>query len=121
MKNAPQPHVMSSKRFALPLGQQGGMLIEFALISLVFYVLVALVVDIGRMIFTAQVLQDAARVAARELALIPLPPDATFAQALQDPTVVAQLFDPSELVIDLDSFATDADFQNHLEPSGRQP
>ncbi|MCA9421539.1 MAG: pilus assembly protein, partial [Nitrospira sp.] len=65
-----------------PLGpvasQRGGILIEFAFLSLVFYVLVALVVDIGRMVFAAQVLQDAARVAARELSLVPLPAAMTF-------------------------------------------
>lgn len=111
MKSAQHQYLMNSKKFPLLRGQQGGVLIEFALISLVFYVLVALVVDIGRMIFTAQVLQDAARVTARELALIPLPPNATFADALAEGTV----FNPSELVIDLDSFETDADFQDHLD------
>ena len=87
--------------------QRGGVLIEFAFLSLVFYVLVALVVDIGRMVFAAQVLQDAARVAARELSLVPLPAAMTFDQALQDPTVMAQIFDPALLVIDLDAFGDD--------------
>ena len=58
--------------------EQGGILIEFALLSLVFYMLAALVVDFGRMMFVAQTLQDAARVAARELAVIPLPANITF-------------------------------------------
>ncbi len=95
--------------------QHGGVLIEFALLSLVFYVLVALVVDMGRMIFSAQVLQDAARVAARELSLTPLPAAMSFDEALDDPTVKAQVFDTSLLVIDLDMFADDPAFQAFLD------
>ena len=95
--------------------QHGGILIEFALLSLVFYILVALVVDIGRMVFSAQVLQDAARVAARELSITPLPAAMTFEDALNDPTVKAQVFDPALLVIDLDSFADDPAFQAFLD------
>ena len=95
--------------------QHGGVLIEFALLSLVFYVLVALVVDMGRMIFSAQVLQDAARVAARELSLTPLPAAMSFDEALNAPTVKAQVFDTSLLVIDLDTFADDSDFQAFLD------
>ena len=83
--------------------QRGGVLIEFALLSLVFYVLVALVVDMGRMIFAAQVLQDAARVAARELSVTPLPAAISFEQALANQTVRAQVFDSALLVIDLDT------------------
>jgi TadE-like protein len=82
---------------------RGQALVEFALIALVFYFLVAGFVDIGRMIFTAQALQDAARVAAREFALTPLPASSTFEQALQDPGVLERVFDPKLLVIDLDA------------------
>lgn len=95
--------------------QQGGVLIEFALLALVLYVLVALVVDIGRMVFSAQALQDAARVAARELALIPLPAAMTFEEALQDPTVMAQVFNPDFLVVDRDAFPSEADFHVFLD------
>lgn len=94
--------------------QRGGVLIEFAFLSLVFYVLVALVVDIGRMIVSAQVLQDAARVAARELSLVPLPAAMTFEEALEDPTVMAQVFNPDFLVIDQDAFSSDEEFQDFL-------
>lgn len=94
--------------------QRGGVLIEFALLSLVFYMLIALVVDLGRMIFSAQVLQDAARVAARELSLTPLPAAMSFDEALADDTVRAQVFDSALLVIDLDTVTDDlacTDFQ----------
>ncbi len=83
--------------------KRGQALVEFALLALVFYFLVAGCVDIGRMIFTAQAVQDAARVAARELALTPLPASSTFDQALQDPGVLERVFDPKLLVVDLDA------------------
>ncbi len=95
--------------------QRGGVLIEFAILSLVFYVLIALVVDMGRMIFSAQALQDAARVAARELSLTPLPAEMSFQEALNDPTVRTQIFDPALLVIDLDTFNDDPAFQAFMD------
>lgn len=75
---------------------RGAVLVEFALVALVFYLLFAAAVTFGQAIFYAQVLQDAARVAAREMALVPLPADATFEEAL------AQVFDEEALVINLD-------------------
>lgn len=98
-----------------PRSQRGGVLIEFALLSLVFYLLIALVLDMGRMIFSAQVLQDAARVAARELSLTPLPAAMSFDDALDDPAVKAQVFDSALLVIDLDTFSDDLAFQSFLD------
>ena len=81
--------------------EQGGILLEFALLSLVFYVLVALVVDFGRMMFVAQTLQDAARVAARELAVIPLPANITFEEVLDQEIVQSRIFNTGNLVIDI--------------------
>jgi hypothetical protein len=78
-------------------------LLEFTLISLFFYILLALTIDMGRMIYAAQVLQEAARVAARELAVTPLPAEYTFQCALNDPEVISRVFDPGRLVIDLDA------------------
>jgi len=54
--------------------QEGAVLVEFALISLLFVVLAGAVFDYGRAFFAAQQLQRAGRVAAREIALLPLPP-----------------------------------------------
>jgi hypothetical protein len=96
--------------------ERGGVLIEFAFLSLVFYVLVALVVDLGRMVFAAQVLQDAARVAARELSLMPLPAAMTFEEALEVDEVKTQVFDQALLVIDLEAFGgDDVAFQTFLD------
>ncbi len=76
--------------------RRGAALVEFALAALVLYLLLIVVIDLGRMVYTAQVLQDAARIAARELSLLALPAEADFASAL--PAV----FDPEFLVIDCD-------------------
>jgi hypothetical protein len=72
-------------------------------------------VEFGRLMFSAQGLQDIARVAARELAVTPLPADITFEDALAhvDPgsgvaLVRERIFDPARLVVDLDCFADDA-------------
>jgi Flp pilus assembly protein protease CpaA len=86
--------------------RRGAALVEFALMSLVLYLLIAAGVEFGRMIFISQVLQDAARVAARELAVTPLPADSTFEDAL-NPALhpeVAQIWNPRQLVIDVDCF-----------------
>ena len=80
------------------------MLVEFSLVALVLYLLLAASIEFGRAIFDAQAAADAARVAARELALTPLPAGATFDDALADPTVKARIFDPDLLVVDLDAF-----------------
>ncbi|MCP9442416.1 MAG: pilus assembly protein [Nitrospira sp.] len=87
-------------------GERGGVLVEFALIALALYFLLGLLLDFGRLIFTAQALQEAARVAARELALAPLPAAMTFEDVLQDPTVRANLYDPARLVIPVTDDAT---------------
>lgn len=94
--------------------QSGQVLIEFALISLVFYLLMAATIDFGRMIFTAQMLQDAARVAARELALTPLPAASTFEDALAEPQVLQRVFDPNQLVVDLDAYPDSATLDAYL-------
>jgi hypothetical protein len=88
--------------------QLGAALIEFALMALVLYLLIAGSVELGRMIFVSQILQDAARIAARELSVTPLPAGYTFdclpgvtTCALADPTVEATIWDPTLLVIDI--------------------
>lgn len=91
--------------------ERGGVLVEFALIAFVFYLLAALVIEMGRMIFVGQTVQEAARVAARELSVTPLPAAMTFDEALQAPQVVTRLFDPGFLVIDLGAFPADEDLQ----------
>lgn len=95
--------------------ESGAVMVEFALIAFVFYLLIAMAIEMGRMIFIAQAAQEAAGVAARELSLTPLPASITFEEALQEPQVVTRLFDPDLLVIDLAAFPTDEDLQAFFE------
>jgi hypothetical protein len=87
-------------------GESGAALVEFALVSLVAYFLVAGGVEVGRMIFISQALQDAARVAAREMAVTPLPGMDPFETALQQ----SGIFDENVLVIDSSCPYTDDQF-----------
>ena len=108
MKNTPA-NFLRPNRPGMPYlrGERGGVLIEFALISLVFYMLVALVVEFGRMMFIAQTLQDAARVAARELAVTPLPANITFEEVLNQEIVQNRIFNTGNLVIDITGLTED--------------
>lgn len=98
--------------------ERGAALVEFALVSLVLYLLLAGTVEFGRLLFSANALQDVARVAARELAVAPVRANATFEYALScdanlDPDCLVDLkrrvFDPACLVVDLDDPAVAAD------------
>lgn len=80
---------------------RGSVLVEFAFICLAFYLLFAGTIELGRMITVSQIIQNAARVGARELALVALPPTMTFEQALQDPTVRDRIFDSRLLAVDV--------------------
>ncbi|MEZ6008601.1 MAG: pilus assembly protein [Planctomycetota bacterium] len=82
---------------------RGAVLVEFAFIALLMYLLIAVVIDFGRLFFSAHAVQDAARATARELATIPLPAGMTLEQALQDPVVRQRVYEPAHLVIDLDN------------------
>ncbi len=65
--------------------RRGAVLVEFAFVALGFYVLLMGTVEIGRMILSSQLLNNAARVGARELAMMPLPATMTFEQAMDVP------------------------------------
>ncbi len=106
--------------------ERGAVLVEFALIVIAFYLLFAGTFEIGRMVFSAQILQNAARVGARELALIPLPATYTFDKALgvnppystlpaADQANVDRVrelvYDPTLLAVDLSAYSDDASFQ----------
>lgn len=98
--------------------ERGAALVEFALVSIAFYLLLAGTIEFGRLMFDANALQDVARVAARELATAPVRADATFDYALtcdaaDDPNCLVdlkgRLFDPACLVVDLSDPAVAAD------------
>ncbi|MBM3820541.1 MAG: hypothetical protein FJW14_16195 [Acidimicrobiia bacterium] len=100
------------------MNERGGALVEFALVSVVLYLLLAGTLEFGRVMFDANALQDVARVAARELAVAPVRADATFEYALtcdaaSDPGCLvdlrARVFDANCLVVDLSDAAVAAD------------
>lgn len=79
----------------------GSVLVEFAFIALAFYLLFAGTLELGRIVTVSQAIQNAARVGARELALVALPPTATFQDALDNPTVKARIYDARLLAMDV--------------------
>ncbi|MBI4887199.1 MAG: pilus assembly protein [Acidobacteria bacterium] len=100
------------------MGERGGALVEFALVSVVLYLLLAGTIEFGRLMFDANALQDVARVAARELALAPVRADATFDYALSCDAasdagclvdLKGRVFDPACLVVNLDDPAVAPD------------
>ncbi|MFN3240630.1 MAG: TadE/TadG family type IV pilus assembly protein [Planctomycetota bacterium] len=93
--------------------QRGALMVEFAVISLLLYLLLAALLSFGTMIQAGQVAQDVARLAARELALTPLPATSTFEQALA--ATDDRIFDPNQLVVDLDAVANSGqDLDEHF-------
>jgi hypothetical protein len=85
----------------IPSRRSGSALVEFAFIALVLYFLLAFIIEFGRIFYSAQAVQSAADVAARELAKVPLNPTAKFVDALEDPVVLERIYNPTFLVVDL--------------------
>lgn len=79
------------------------MAVEFALIALALYLVLAGMLSLGRWMAVQQSSQDAARFAARELALFPLPPEFSFTDALGNDAFRSAVYDPDFLVVDLEA------------------
>jgi hypothetical protein len=92
--------------------RSGAALVEFALIALVLYLLLAVTIEMGRSLYSAQLVQQAADVAAREISRTPLPPNVTLEQMLYDRTlpsnarVLRDIYNEDYLVVDLDKQLT---------------
>ncbi|MEZ6129762.1 MAG: pilus assembly protein [Planctomycetaceae bacterium] len=84
--------------------RSGQALVEFAVVALVMYLLLAAILTFGHALYVAQGLQTAADLAAREISRTPLPAVSTFEDALDDPNVRERIFDEALLVIDLEQF-----------------
>lgn len=98
-----------SHRSGLHRARRGAVLVEFALVALVLYVVLAAVIEFGRALLLAQGAQAAADVAARELALAPLPASLTFDQALETAYVRERVYDAAFLAIDVATQIPDVD------------
>lgn len=96
--------------------RRGSSLVEFALVSLVLYLLLAAIVTFGQALFVAQGIQQAATVAAREIALLPLPADASFEELLAS-GAFQSVYSDDYLVFDLDELGTNQDFFRDIVPS----
>ncbi len=92
-------------------GRRGSVLVEFALIALILYLILAATVEFGRALMAAQLLQQAADIAAREVARTPgLPVVGTLTDwdntsdtnaAFNNTVVLQTIFDPQYLVVDI--------------------
>lgn len=89
--------------------RRGSVMIEFAFIAFAFYLLFAGTIELGRMVTMSQTIQNAARVGAREMALIPLPPTWTFDQALASEEVRTRIYDPYLLAVDVSTAVASPD------------
>lgn len=82
--------------------RRGQSLVEFAVISLVTYMLLAAILTFGHLLFVAQGAQQAVDSLAREISRTPLPAESTLEDALED-NEVKRIYDEHYLVIDLDN------------------
>jgi hypothetical protein len=81
--------------------RRGQALVEFAIVALVMYVLLAATIEFARAFFGAQTIQSAADLAARELSRAPLSATYKFADALQDPIVKQSVYSEDFLAVDV--------------------
>ena len=102
--------------------RRGQALVEFAVVSLVLYMLLAAILTFGQILYSAQGIQQAVDTAARELSRSPLPANDTFSQALADSGVQSRIFDERYLVLSIDARLQSDDFQwwahNRRFPAG---
>ncbi|MEZ6110803.1 MAG: pilus assembly protein [Pirellulaceae bacterium] len=95
--------------------RRGQSLVEFAVVALVVYMLLAAILTFGHALYVAQGLQTAADLAAREISRTPLPAVMTFDDppnptnedeggAIHHSDVRGRIFDEAFLVIDLEAF-----------------
>ena len=95
-----------------PRTRRGQSLVEFALVALVVYMLLAAILTFGHALYVAQGLQAAVDVGSREISRTPLPANITLDNpaddsepgALHHDDVRSRIFDEAFLVIDLNAF-----------------
>lgn len=98
-------------KFARRVRRRGQSLVEFAVVALVVYVLLATMLTFGHALYVAQGLQTAADLGSREISRTPLPANITLDNPADDPEpgalhhddVRSRIFDEAYLVIDLNA------------------
>jgi len=99
--------------------RHGAVLVEFALVALVMYLLLAAILEFGRMFYCAQTVQAAADFAARELSRTPLSPVdvPTLEIALGTQVVRETVYTEDYLAIDVSEQAGDLiEYLDSLDP-----
>jgi hypothetical protein len=105
----------SASRRRLPYGQS---LVEFAVVALVTYMLLAAILTFGHLFYVAQAVQQAVDVGARELSRTPLPATAKFEEdVLTNPVVKERIYSEDYLVFNLDMLGIDQSFFQDVVPS----
>ncbi len=95
--------------------RKGQSLIEFAVVALVIYLLLAAVLTFGHMLYVAQTLQTAATFAAREIAHTSLPPVTTFEAELES-GALDEIYQDDYLVYNLNDLGSQS-FFNDVVPA----
>lgn len=119
-----------SGRRRLVARRRGAVLVEFAFVALIIYLMLAAILSFGRLLWIAQVLQQSTDLFARELSRTPLPANDTLAEAMADADVEADIYNDDHLVIDITDQLTsgkplmqwlDEDFDADPVTAGAQP
>jgi hypothetical protein len=98
----------------------GQSLVEFAVVALVLYMLLAAILTFGHALYVAQALQTAADLAAREIARTPLPAEDSFEDILDSGLLDAtkeNIYDEDFLVFDLDALGDNENFFADVVPT----
>lgn len=97
--------------------RRGQSLVEFAVVALVLYMILAAILTFGHAIYAAQGLQTAADLAAKEISRAPLAADDTFEDVLDSGELgTHNIYDDDFLVYDLDSLGTQS-FLDDIVPT----
>jgi len=112
-KTAPVSFKAGGRHKSLRRGQS---LVEFAVVSLVLYMLLAAILTFGHMLYVAQGLQGAADLAAREISRMPLPADGKF-EALLDEGRFDFVYDDDFLVFRTNDIPANGSFFADVVPN----
>ena len=104
------------RRSFMRRSRAGQSLVEFAVVALVLYMLLAAILTFGHTLYVAQGLQSAADLAAREISRTPLPAAINFETALSNGSLNA-IYSEDFLVFDLDTLPAGDSFFTDVIPS----